>query len=79
MVVPFPPGGAYDSLARPWADKIKSIASKTEKTFAVTNNHNLGKAAVNALEIGSLLNGEPVDAPEPLVEKYPELKEFIRH
>ena len=25
MVVPFPPGGAYDSLARPWADKIKPL------------------------------------------------------
>ena len=22
LVVPFPPGGAYDSLARPWADRI---------------------------------------------------------
>jgi uncharacterized protein YecE (DUF72 family) len=63
---------------KPWTDKIKSIASKTEKTFAVTNNHNLGKAAVNALEIESMLSGEPVDAPEPLVEKYPELKEFVR-
>jgi len=25
LVVPFPPGGAYDSLARPWADKIKPL------------------------------------------------------
>lgn len=64
---------------KPWVDKIKSIASKAEKTFAVTNNHNLGKAAVNALEIESLLSGEPVDAPEPLVEKYSELKEFVKH
>lgn len=23
LVVPFPPGGAYDSLGRPWADRIK--------------------------------------------------------
>jgi tripartite-type tricarboxylate transporter receptor subunit TctC len=25
LIVPFPPGGAYDSLARPWADKIKPL------------------------------------------------------
>lgn len=25
LVVPFPPGGAYDGLARPWADRIKSL------------------------------------------------------
>jgi tripartite-type tricarboxylate transporter receptor subunit TctC len=25
LVVPFPPGGAYDSLARPWADKMKAL------------------------------------------------------
>jgi tripartite-type tricarboxylate transporter receptor subunit TctC len=25
LVVPFPPGGAYDALARPWADRMKSL------------------------------------------------------
>jgi tripartite-type tricarboxylate transporter receptor subunit TctC len=25
LVVPFPPGGAYDSLGRPWADRIKPL------------------------------------------------------
>jgi tripartite-type tricarboxylate transporter receptor subunit TctC len=25
LIVPFPPGGAYDSLARPWADRIKPL------------------------------------------------------
>jgi tripartite-type tricarboxylate transporter receptor subunit TctC len=25
LVVPFPPGGAYDGLARPWADRIKPL------------------------------------------------------
>ena len=25
LIVPFPPGGAYDGLARPWADRIKPL------------------------------------------------------
>src|SRR4051812_44477753 len=25
LVVPFPPGGAYDGLARPWADRVKPL------------------------------------------------------
>jgi tripartite-type tricarboxylate transporter receptor subunit TctC len=25
LVVPFPPGGAFDALARPWADKIRPL------------------------------------------------------
>jgi tripartite-type tricarboxylate transporter receptor subunit TctC len=25
LVVPFPPGGAYDSLGRPWAERIKPL------------------------------------------------------
>jgi tripartite-type tricarboxylate transporter receptor subunit TctC len=25
LVIPFPPGGAYDTVGRPWADKMKSL------------------------------------------------------
>jgi tripartite-type tricarboxylate transporter receptor subunit TctC len=25
LLVPFPPGGSYDAIARPWADKMKSL------------------------------------------------------
>src|SRR5262245_59155893 len=25
LVVPFPPGGAYDAIGRPWADKMKPL------------------------------------------------------
>src|SRR5262245_35230817 len=25
LVIPFPPGGAYDAVGRPWADKVKPL------------------------------------------------------
>ena len=46
LVVPFPPGGAYDGLARPWAERIKPLLG----TIIVENiggaGASLGAAAV---------------------------------
>lgn len=69
----------YDYLYSPeelekWKDRTLEIASKANVTYVVANNHNLGKAAVNALELVSTLENRKVRAPEPLVRNYPELK-----
>jgi uncharacterized protein YecE (DUF72 family) len=56
-----------------WKERTVEVASKTNVTFVVANNHNLGKAAVNALELMSMLEGQKVRAPAPLVIRYPEL------
>jgi hypothetical protein len=45
-------------------------------TYVITNNHFLGKAVVNAIEIASLVKSELVPAPAVLVERYPELRAF---
>jgi hypothetical protein len=50
------------------------VAEKTRSTYVVTNNHYLGKGAVNALELISLLKGGKVEVPEPLRGRYPELE-----
>jgi uncharacterized protein YecE (DUF72 family) len=55
-----------------WKDKIERIGRQTEKTFAVTNNHYIGQAAVNAVELKNMLTGKIVKAPQPLVERYRE-------
>lgn len=46
-----------------WKDRTVEVVSKTEKTFVVANNHNLGKAAVNALELISMIEDRKVSAP----------------
>ncbi len=72
----------YDYLYKPeeltpWTEKIRSVEQKTEKTFAITNNHYKGQAAVNALELKSMLSGRKVRAPETLVKTYSGLKNFV--
>lgn len=53
-----------------WKDRVEEIAGQTENTFVVANNHNLGKAAVNALELINLLQGTKVRVPPPLLARY---------
>jgi uncharacterized protein YecE (DUF72 family) len=74
-------GERYDYLysvdeLEPWLDRIKAIEQAATDTYVVTNNHYLGKAVVNALEISSILKDEVVAAPPALVERYPQLGEF---
>jgi hypothetical protein len=51
----------YDYLYRPeelepWVAGIKKVAQDAEETYAVTNNHNLGKATVNGLQLEAFLS-----------------------
>lgn len=57
-----------------WKGRALEVAGKTETTYVVANNHNLGKAAVNALELIAMIEARKVPAPPTLVAQYPELK-----
>jgi uncharacterized protein YecE (DUF72 family) len=57
-----------------WKERIDEIAQEAKITFVITNNHFEGKAGVNALQLKHMLTGRRVLAPEPLLERYPELK-----
>ena len=57
----------------PWVKRIEHIAAHAQETFVITNNHSLGKGAVNALELIHMLTKKPVAAPPTLVEHYPVL------
>jgi uncharacterized protein YecE (DUF72 family) len=63
----------------PWVERLRVLATRTRDAYAVTNNHRLGKAPANADMIESMLLGEKVEAPPPLVERYArELEPFVR-
>ena len=66
---------SVDELA-PWVDRVKLVAGRTKNTYVLSNNHNIGKAPVNAIQIMSMLKGTAVQAPPSLVRHYPELREF---
>jgi uncharacterized protein YecE (DUF72 family) len=73
----------YDYLYRPeelepWVARIKKVAQDAEETYAVTNNHNLGKATVNGLQFEAFLSGGPVRVPPLLMEHYPELQDIAK-
>jgi uncharacterized protein YecE (DUF72 family) len=76
------PADRYDYLyspeeLAPWVDNIKEVARHAQETYVVTNNHFRGKGIVNALEIKSLLAGEPVPGPASLAAEYPQAGGFI--
>jgi uncharacterized protein YecE (DUF72 family) len=60
-----------------WAERVKTVSARAEKTFVITNNHPDGKAAVNALELKHLLTGTKVKGPGTLAQKYPDLRAII--
>jgi uncharacterized protein YecE (DUF72 family) len=60
----------------PWAERIRSVSSRAQKTFVITNNHYRGKGVVNALQLISLLTGAKVKVPELLRQHYPELEKI---
>lgn len=70
----------YDYLYSPpevgeLAERARSIASETDATYVITNNHFEGQALANALELRWLLNQrQPVPAPAELVATYPHLE-----
>lgn len=59
----------------PWITRIRQVAKQAKETYVITNNHFLGKAVVNALEIKSVIEEHPVPGPSPLFNKYPRLKD----
>lgn len=71
----------YDYLyTRPelekWKARVDAIDAKARKTFVIANNHFEGKAAVNALQLKSMLTGSTVNVPDILLKKYWELGEI---
>lgn len=62
----------------PWADRIRTIERDVDDVYAVTNNHHVGKAVVNALELAAMLGEVPPEIPEVVAQHYPRLADLTR-
>jgi uncharacterized protein YecE (DUF72 family) len=61
-----------------WVRRIKDLGTKSGKVYVITNNHYRGQAMANALQIRNMITGQKVDVPEPMLEKYPILRDIVR-
>ncbi|HEX8814704.1 MAG TPA: DUF72 domain-containing protein [Terriglobales bacterium] len=59
-----------------WKEKIQRIAKNADVTYVVANNHFEAKAAVNSLQLRSMLESKRVRATEPLLGHYPKLRQI---
>jgi tripartite-type tricarboxylate transporter receptor subunit TctC len=74
LVVPFPPGGAFDAVGRPWADKMKSLLGTV-----VVENIGGGGSSLGALAVARaqpdgytiLLGGTQTHVNEALLKSRP--------
>jgi uncharacterized protein YecE (DUF72 family) len=76
------PHDRYNYLYKPaelerWKPRIEEVAQNADRVFVVANNHFEGKAAVNSLQLKSLLGGKRVPAPKSLADRYPDLQPFV--
>src|SRR3954470_3506934 len=74
LVVPFPPGGGFDAIGRPWADRVKSLLGTV-----VIENQGGGAGSVGAASVARakpdgytiLLGGTTTLINEALLKKRP--------
>ena len=59
----------------PWAARVRHILDSAETVYVIANNHFEAKALVNAIQLGALIFGVRVRAPEILITNYPKLKD----
>ena len=74
LVIPFPPGGAYDAVGRPWADRVKSVLGTVVVENIGGGGSSLGAAAVARARPDGytmLLGGTQTHVNEALLKRRP--------
>ena len=74
LVIPFPPGGGYDAVGRPWAEKMKSVLGTVVVENQGGGGSSLGAAAVARARSDGytiLLGGSSTHVTEALLKSRP--------
>ncbi|HEY6765568.1 MAG TPA: DUF72 domain-containing protein [Candidatus Sulfotelmatobacter sp.] len=59
-----------------WKENIQNVAARAQNTYVITNNHFESKAAVNAVELKTMISGKRTQAPPTLIKHYPDLQKY---
>jgi len=59
-----------------WLPRIRKVAGLCQQMFVIANNHFQGKELANALMFKFMCTRKKQRAPQSLIRRYPELKEF---
>jgi tripartite-type tricarboxylate transporter receptor subunit TctC len=74
LVIPFPPGGGYDAVGRPWADKMKSLVGTVFVDNQGGGGGSLGAAAVARARADGytiLIGGSSTHVTESVLKSHP--------
>jgi tripartite-type tricarboxylate transporter receptor subunit TctC len=74
LVIPFPPGGGYDAVGRPWAEKMKSVLGTVVVENQGGGGSSLGAAAVARARPDGytiLLGGSSTHITEAILKSHP--------
>jgi tripartite-type tricarboxylate transporter receptor subunit TctC len=74
LVIPFPPGGGYDAVGRPWADKMKSLLGTVFVENQGGGGSSLGAAAVARARPDGytiLVGGSSTHVTEAILKNHP--------
>lgn len=67
-----------DTEIQEWADKIRVIHQGAKQTFVIQNNHPWGQAVANSLQLMQALGETDIQAPQSLIERYPQLETIAK-
>jgi len=74
LVIPFPPGGGYDAVGRPWAEKMRSLLGTVVVENQGGGGSSLGAAAVARARPDGytiLLGGSSTHITEAILKEHP--------
>jgi len=61
-----------------WLPRIAEVGRSAAAVYIIANNHYRGQGPANALQVKSMITGEKVDVPPPMMDAFPELRQVAQ-
>jgi len=64
---------------QPWVERLLNLQRQTSRLFVFANNHFVGQATANAIQLRYMVLKEKVPVSPTMLEKYPQLQKLAAH